>query len=226
MNIRWKDWCWSSSTLATWYKELTHWKRPWCWKILKVEGEGDNRGWDGWMASPTQWSWVWVDSRSCWRTWTWTTAWHAAVHGVTKSRTWLSDWTELTINIFLPIRNKFAYSCGIKICTPGFNKLLESIFCLLLVVEEFSLQKIVKMLDKIVVSWQEVRWIWQMRQNFIAQFVQLLKHWLFNIWPGIVVEKYWAHSVHQCQPQPLQILVHLIDLLSILLKCKPGFRKL
>ena len=49
-------------------EELTHWKRPWCWKRLKVGGEGDDRGWDGWMASPTQWTWVWVSSRSWWWT--------------------------------------------------------------------------------------------------------------------------------------------------------------
>ena len=42
-------------------------KRPWCWKILKM-GEGDDRGWDGWMASPIQWTWVWVNSRSWWWT--------------------------------------------------------------------------------------------------------------------------------------------------------------
>ena len=54
--------------LATWCKELTHWKRPWCWERLKVRGEGDDRGWDGWMASPTQWTWVWVSSRSWWWT--------------------------------------------------------------------------------------------------------------------------------------------------------------
>ena len=54
------DWCWSwnSNTLATWCKELTHWKRPWCWERLKAEGEGDDRGWDGWMASLTRWTWV------------------------------------------------------------------------------------------------------------------------------------------------------------------------
>ena len=58
--IHWKDWCWSwnSNTLATSCEELTHWKRPWCWERLKAGGEGDNRGWDGWMASPTRWTWV------------------------------------------------------------------------------------------------------------------------------------------------------------------------
>ena len=49
-------------------KELTHLKRPWCWERLKVVGEGDNRGWDGWMASLTQWTWVWASSRRRWRT--------------------------------------------------------------------------------------------------------------------------------------------------------------
>ena len=70
LNIHWKDWCWSwsSNTLATWCEELTHWKRPWCWKWLKAGGEGDDRGWDGWMASPTQWTWVWVSSVSWWWT--------------------------------------------------------------------------------------------------------------------------------------------------------------
>ena len=48
--------------LATWYKELTHWKRLWSWERLKAGGEGDDRGWDGWMASLTQWTWVWVSS--------------------------------------------------------------------------------------------------------------------------------------------------------------------
>ena len=60
LSIRWKDWCWSSNTLATWCKEPTYWKRPWCWERLKAGEEGDNRGWDGWMASQTQWAWIWV----------------------------------------------------------------------------------------------------------------------------------------------------------------------
>ena len=66
----WKDWCWSwsSNTLATWCEELTHWKRSWCWERLKVEGEGDDRGWDGWMASPTRRTWVWVSSGRWWWT--------------------------------------------------------------------------------------------------------------------------------------------------------------
>ena len=68
LNVHWKDWCWSwsSNTLATWYEEPTHWKRPQCWERLKVGGEGDDRGWDSWMASPTRWTWVWASSGSWW----------------------------------------------------------------------------------------------------------------------------------------------------------------
>ena len=88
MNIHWKDWCWNSTTLTTWYEKLTHLKRPWCWERLKA-GEGDDRGWDGWMASPTQWTWVWANSRS----WLWT-----GMPGVLQSmglQSRLSNWTEL-----------------------------------------------------------------------------------------------------------------------------------
>ena len=76
---------------ATWCEELTHLKRPWCRERLRAGGEGDGRGWDGWMASPTRWTWVWVNSRS----WMDREASCAAVHGVAKSRTQLSGWTEL-----------------------------------------------------------------------------------------------------------------------------------
>ena len=55
-------------TLATSCEELTHWKRLWCWEGLGSGGEGDDRGWDGWMASPTRCTWVWVNSRSWWWT--------------------------------------------------------------------------------------------------------------------------------------------------------------
>ena len=60
-------------------------EKTWCWETLKAGGEGDDRGWDGWMASPTQWTWIWVSSGSWW---------HAAVHGVTKSWTWLNNLSE------------------------------------------------------------------------------------------------------------------------------------
>ena len=68
LNILWKNWCWSTNPLATWCEELTHLKRPWCWEGLRAGREGDDRGWDSWMALPTQWTWVWVNSRSWWWT--------------------------------------------------------------------------------------------------------------------------------------------------------------
>ena len=57
-----------SNTWAIWCEELTHWKRPWCWERLRAGGEGGNRGWDGWMASLTQWTWVWANPKRWWRT--------------------------------------------------------------------------------------------------------------------------------------------------------------
>ena len=58
----------SNMKWLTWFKKPTHWKRPWFWERLKAGGEGDNRGWDGWMPSLTQWTWVWVNSGSWWWT--------------------------------------------------------------------------------------------------------------------------------------------------------------
>ena len=62
LGVHWKDRCRSrnSNTLTTWWEELTHLKRPWCWERLRAR-EWDDRGWDGWMASPNQWTWVWVN---------------------------------------------------------------------------------------------------------------------------------------------------------------------
>ena len=64
----WKDWCWSSSIWATWYKEMTHWTRSWCWEGWKAKGEEGGREWDGWTTSPTQWARIWTSSTRWWRT--------------------------------------------------------------------------------------------------------------------------------------------------------------
>ena len=92
--IHWKDWCWSwnSNTLATWCEELTHYKRPWCWERSKVGGEGVDRRWDGWMASPTRWTWVWVSSGSWW--WTGKPGRLQSMGSKRFGYEWL-NWTEL-----------------------------------------------------------------------------------------------------------------------------------
>ena len=57
-----------AETPILWPPDVTHWKRPWCWERSNVGAEGDDRGWDAWMASLTQWTWVWVGSGSWWWT--------------------------------------------------------------------------------------------------------------------------------------------------------------
>ena len=91
--------------MATWCK-LTHCKRPWFWERLKAGGEGDVRGWDGWMASPTQWTWVWLGS------WSW---WWTGKPGLLQSiesQSWiqLSDLTELTGLIFIWLLSIWTYA--------------------------------------------------------------------------------------------------------------------
>ena len=91
--------------------------------------------------------------------------------------------------------------------------------------EVFSLQKVIKMLKEVVVSLWEVRWIWWKWQNCVAQFIQLLQHRFCDVWSGIIVEKNLALSIGQSWMKALQFLVHLIDLLSILLRCN-GFSRI
>ena len=95
-NIHWKGWCWSwnSNTVANWYEDPTHWNRPWCWERLKAGGEGDDRGWDGWMDGITNsmdmnWNKLWEIEKD-------RQAWCDAVPGLTKTQTWFSDWTPPT----------------------------------------------------------------------------------------------------------------------------------
>ena len=88
-------WIWNSNTLATWCKELIHCKRHWCWEKLRAGGEGDDREWDDWMASPTGWTWVWASSWCLW----WT---HKPVStGLEKEKP--QDWKR---SVFIPIPKK------------------------------------------------------------------------------------------------------------------------
>ena len=90
IRIIWIKFSLSVHFSSPWCKELIHLKRPWCWEKLRAGGKGDNRGWDGWMASPTRWRWVWVNSRNWW----WTGRPSVLQSVGSQSRTWL-NWTEL-----------------------------------------------------------------------------------------------------------------------------------
>ena len=80
-----------SQSNSTWCEELTHLKRPWCWERLRAGGEEDDRGWDGWMIPPAEWTWDWVDSRNWW--WTGRPG-VLRFMGLQRVRR-LSNWTEL-----------------------------------------------------------------------------------------------------------------------------------
>ena len=116
----------------------THWKRLWCWEGLEAGGEGDDRGWDGWMASATQWTWVWVNSGSWW----WTgrpgvlhfTESQRVGHDWSTELNWTElNWTEcLTIQVwrsvntpkflgFLLIPPKRISVCSIICQFPGYS---------------------------------------------------------------------------------------------------------
>ena len=97
---------WNSNTLATWCEELIHWKRPSCWERLKAGGEGDNRGWDGWMESPTQRTRVWTSSRRRW--WTGKPGMLQSMGLQRVRRDWL-NWTELPND---PRLNFFSWTVG------------------------------------------------------------------------------------------------------------------
>ena len=126
LNIHWKDWCWSwnSNTLATWCKELIHWKRLWCWERLKVGG-GDDREWDGWMASPTQWTWVWVSSGSWW--WAGRPGMLQSLGLQTVAHDWVLNWTELRCWLWAIPRVPSTFQ---GIAKQWVTRLLLGIFCL------------------------------------------------------------------------------------------------
>ena len=106
LGVHWKDWYWSwnSNTLATSCEELTHWKKPWCWwGGLGAGREGDNRGWDGWMASPIRWAWVWANSGSWWWTGRPGVLWFMGSQRVRHDWVTELNWTELSCPKFIGI---------------------------------------------------------------------------------------------------------------------------
>ena len=118
---------WNSNILVTWSEEPTHWKRSWYWERLRARGEEGNRGWDGWMVSLTnahefeQIPGV-VKNRG---------AWGAAVHGVSKSRTWLSDWATTVLpkgSVSFSFLTRYIQCSSLHICRTlqAFSRLGES----------------------------------------------------------------------------------------------------
>ena len=109
-NIQWwKDsffykWCWGNSTATCKRrcKELTHWKKHLHWERLKAGGEGDNREWDGWMASLIQWTWVWASSGSWW----WTES-RGVMQSMGSQRVRHDSATELNWHLLFSIFNIF-----------------------------------------------------------------------------------------------------------------------
>ena len=96
MNIHWKNWCrnWSSNNLPTSWEDLTNWKRPWCWERLKAGEEGDDRGWDVWMASLTPWTLVWASSVRWWRTGKLSMLQSVGLQRVRHDRNWTTEQQE------------------------------------------------------------------------------------------------------------------------------------
>ena len=86
---------------------ILHWKRPWCWEGLEAGGEGDDRGWDGWMASPTRWTWVWVDSGSWWWTGRPVMLWFMGSQRVGHDWATELNWTDTLLRSRIMFKNVF-----------------------------------------------------------------------------------------------------------------------
>ena len=148
---------------------------------------------------------------------------HISINQNRNQSVWL---ILIGINISLPMRNKFVYSCSLKICALEFHELLESIFCVLLVMESFSIEKVIEMFEETVVSWQEVRWGKTSRPILLPKYRDTLTEvqgsvtrtqaqtlWgrtsypcSFSFWSAgctNVVVKIWALSVDQCRSHRL-----------------------
>ena len=101
------------------------WERPWCWETLKAGGEGDDRGWDGWMASPAQWTWVWVDSGSWW--WTGRPG-VLRFMGLQRVRhDWVTElnWSELFYSLYIWHLTHFCVCCWRSLCPRKENNSLK-----------------------------------------------------------------------------------------------------
>ena len=113
-----------AQTPILWPPDATSWltgKRSWCWERLKAEGEGADRGWDGWMASPTQWAWVWINSRSWW--WTGRPGMLQSMGSQRVGHDWATElnWTDIMKNFFYSV----AWHFIILLVSLFLNKILN-----------------------------------------------------------------------------------------------------
>ena len=110
--------------MVTWCEELTHLKIPWCWERLRAGGKGADWRWDFWMASPTQWTWVWVDSGNWW--WTGRPVVLQSMGSQRVRHDWVTElnWTELNWFILYMLKSK----CSSKIFENIIICLLDYIF--------------------------------------------------------------------------------------------------
>ena len=124
LGFLWRKWCWSwnSSTLAILCEVLTHWKSLWSWEGLGAVEEGDDRGWDGWMASRTLWTWVWVNSGRWW--WTGRPRVLRFMGSQKVGQDWVTElnWTHMLSEF--PIVFLLLISCLITLCS-------ENVLCMI-----------------------------------------------------------------------------------------------
>ena len=113
-------------------RRVTLWKRPWCWEGLGAGGEGDDRGWDGWMASLTRWTWVWVDSGSWW--WTGRPGVLRFMGSQRVGHNWATDlnWTMNYENFKGIIGHSYISYCSLQVSVQVKCLFFNWIICLLL----------------------------------------------------------------------------------------------
>ena len=111
-----------TETPILWSPDAKSWPRPWCWERLRAGAKGDDREWDGWMVSPTQWTWVWVNSRSWW--WTGRPGMLQFMGSQRVRHDWVTElyWTELNCHEFEQAPAESGGQRSLVCCSPWVRK--------------------------------------------------------------------------------------------------------